>query len=273
MRLPSFSEGHLEALCGVLGDTTSGLTGSEIDSLLRRLGIADERPTDTKRIRLFHALALRQGKDACGNQVIAFIQEAMRPVRYHSTADVFEERRAALNVVLAFSGYTIRADGVVVEMTAATTLPEAESRARALETKLRDRGVHTDVLRFCQAELVVDNYFHAVLEATKSVADKLRERSNSTLDGAPLVDFALGGNAPRLAINSLQTETQRSEQAGLVNMLKGMFGTFRNVTGHAPKIKWPIDEQDAMDLLSLASYLHRRIDGAVQTGYDVRESA
>ena len=33
-------------------------------------------------------------------------------------------------------------------------------------------------------------------------------------------------------------------------LLKGMFGTFRNVTAHAPKIAWPIDEQDALDLLT-----------------------
>lgn len=209
----------------------------------------------------------RQAKDACGNPVVAFIEETMSPVRYHSTPDLFELRRSELNVVLAFSGYTLRADGKVIAVAAATTLEEAESRARTLERKLRDRGVHPDVLRFCRAELVVDNYFHAVLEATKSVADKLREKSGSTLDGAPLVDFALGGNVPKLAINTLQSETEKSEQAGLVNLLKGMFGTFRNVTGHAPKIKWPINEGDAMDLLSLASYLHRRIDSAVQTSF------
>jgi hypothetical protein len=43
-----------------------------------------------------------------------------------------------------------------------------------------------------------------------------------------------------------------------------MFGTFRNVTAHAPKITWPINEQDALDLLSLVSYLHRRLDAAAQ---------
>lgn len=43
-----------------------------------------------------------------------------------------------------------------------------------------------------------------------------------------------------------------------------MFGTFRNVTGHAPKITWPISEQDALDLLTLVSYLHRRLDDAAQ---------
>jgi hypothetical protein len=47
-----------------------------------------------------------------------------------------------------------------------------------------------------------------------------------------------------------------------MNLMKGMFGAFRNVTAHAPKISWVITEQDAMDLLTL---LHRRLDAAVFT--------
>jgi hypothetical protein len=35
---------------------------------------------------------------------------------------------------------------------------------------------------------------------------------------------------------------------------------FRNPTAHEPKIYWPINEQDALDLLSLISLLHRRLD-------------
>ena len=65
-----------------------------------------------------------------------------------------------------------------------STRPEAERRAQALKKDLTARGVHPDVLRFCRAELVADNYFHAVLEATKSIADKLRNRTGLFDDGA-----------------------------------------------------------------------------------------
>lgn len=68
-----------------------------------------------------------------------------------------------------------------------------------------------------------------------------------------------------LALNRLHTETERSEQTGLMNLMKGMFGTFRNVTAHAPRVSWVITEQDALDLLTIASLLHRRIDAAVST--------
>ena len=263
--LPSVTEAHLEEICNVLADTQTGLTGSEIATLLRRLNIPDPNPTASKRVRLYEALSLKQRQDRCGNNVVGFIQEAMSPVRYHASPAFFESKRSELNTVLAFCGYSLLDDGRVARATKATTLAEAEQRARRLESKLRARGVHPDVLRFCRAELVQENYFHAVFEATKSVADKIRERASLTSDGAILVDRAFGGEIPLLAINTLRTDTERAEQKGFVNLLKGMFGTFRNVTAHAPKIKWPIKEDDALDLFSLASYLHRRLDGAVPT--------
>jgi uncharacterized protein (TIGR02391 family) len=265
VRLPSIDEAHLEEICKVLADTTTGLTGSEIGALLTRLDIADPNVSATKRVRLYDALSMRQRRDRCANNVIAFIQASMNPVRYTADPDEFAMKRDELNTVLAFSGYVLGEDGLISQKNKATTLSEAEERARRLERRLRERGVHSDVLKFCRAELVQENYFHAVFEATKSVADKLRDRTGLTSDGADLVENALAGQTPVLAINTLQTETERSEQRGFVNLLKGMFGTFRNVTAHAPKIKWPISEEDALDLLSLASYLHRRLDAAVRT--------
>ena len=150
----------------------------------------------------------------------------------------------------------------------AHTLTEAEEAAGRLRSELSRRGVHPDVLKFCRPELLQENYFHAVFEATKSVADKIREKAEVDGDGSELVDRAFGigkQGMPLLAFNSLQTETERSEHSGLMQLMKGMFGVFRNVTAHAPKVKWPISEQDALDLLTIASYLHRRLDTCFKT--------
>jgi uncharacterized protein (TIGR02391 family) len=49
-----------------------------------------------------------------------------------------------------------------------------------------------------------------------------------------------------------------------MNLLKGLFGTFRNTTAHAPKITWDIEEQDALDILSMVSLVHRRLDKAIE---------
>ena len=107
------------------------------------------------------------------------------------------------------------------------------------------------------------NYFHAVFEATKSVASKIREKSSLEEDGAQLVDLAFGipkNGYPILAFNKLETKAERSEHTGLMNLMKGLFGAFRNVTAHVPKIEWEIPENDALDILTVSSLLHRKLD-------------
>ena len=85
-------------------------------------------------------------------------------------------------------------------------------------------------------------------------------------DGASLVDdaFSFKGKIPYLALNTLQTKSEQSEQKGFMNLLKGLFGMFRNTTAHNPKIKWRISELDALDILSLVSLVHRRLDDATE---------
>ncbi len=218
----------------------------------------------TKRHRLFEALRVRQTKDNCANNVLAFVQTAMEPVRFQGNHVGYEELRARLNEVTVFAGFQLEQDGKFKTVSKAQTLTEAQTRAGRLRQELSQRRVHPDVLKFCRAELLQENYFHAVFEATKSVAQKIRDLTGLTGDGADLVDEAFRISGPLLAINTLTTETGQSEQKGFSNLLKGTFGTFRNVTGHAPKITWQITEEDAFDLLSIVSYLHRRLDKAVR---------
>ena len=260
--IPKIDAVHLEALSGVLGDTSEGLTGSEIGRLLERCGIADPMPGMTKRHRLFEALRAKQESDGCANNVLHFVETALDPVRFVGNASGFAAFRDRLNEVLAFSGYQLGEDGKLRPVTQARTLDEAQERAGRLKSELVRRKVHHDVLQFCRAELLQENYFHAMFEATKSVAEKIRQRTGLTGDGAELVDKAFSLGAPLLAINTLRTETEQSEQKGFAGLVKGAFGAFRNVTAHAPKITWPIEEQDALDLLSLVSYIHRRLDDA-----------
>lgn len=265
--IPKLSDNALQAICDLLGDTGSGLTGTEIGKLLDSSGIEDVEPSITKRHRLFSALKHRQEKDRCSNNVFAFIQNVMDPVRYAQNREYFNRTKDQLNVILALQGYELRADGKIVQATLVTTLDDAHLRANALQKKLSDRGVHYYVLNFCRAEFLQENYFHAVFEATKSIADRLREMSDQDKDGTQLVEATLGGQKPVLAINSLRTETEKMEQAGFANLLKGIFGMFRNTTAHAPKIKWKIEERDALELLTMASFAHRKLDDAVRTDY------
>ena len=262
--IPTFQDSHLLELARALADAA---THRELSDLFQQCSIA-EQGGNPKWERIKNALAARQTSDKCGNNVGAFIQVLLDPARFSGKPDDHAERCRKVNVPLAFSGLHVSDRGKLVRIPAASTLPEAQARADRLRENLIARQVHAKVLECCRAELVQVNYFHAVLEACKSVAEEIRQKSGLEGDGAPLADAAFGGRRPHLALSALQTETERSEQSGFLNLLKGMFGTFRNITGHALKVGWPMPEMDALDLLTLASYLLRRIENAVKTQWE-----
>ena len=266
--IPSLSDAVLQRLCDVLGDTRLGLTGTEIGRLLDRSGIPDQEPGVTKRHRLFAALANQQGLDGNANRILGCVQLAMDPVLYTSDAVVFEGRRRELNEILAFSGMELGDDGKLRPSARVRTLGEAKARADRLRRTMVDRNFHPEVLKYSRPELVDRNYFHAVFEAAKGLAERIRLMTGLTTDGAALIDEALSGpgsRPPIIAFNTLRTETERSEQRGLANIAKGVFGAFRNVTAHAPKAVWPIAEEDALDVIGVLSLLHRRLDRAAVT--------
>ncbi len=264
--LPNLTPGQLEAIAKVLGDRDAGLTATEIDHALRQCGVPDRGPNSPKWMRIYNALAAKVNSDGHSGAVLAFIRQSMDPARYVGRAGVFANRRKQLNVPLAMVGLAYDESGRFVRVAAARTLREAERRASELRAKLQGRDVHPEVLRFCRAELVEDNYYHAVLEATKSIGERIRAATGLSSDGAILVDGSLAGTTPLLRINPLRSESEWSEQRGFANLLKGMYGLFRNTTAHAPRIAWPLSEEDALDLLALASYAHRRLDRATAGG-------
>lgn len=271
MAVSKFDPPTLEAICAVLGDTGDGLTGSEIGGLLSQCQIDDVVPGITKRHRIYQALDARQTRDGVGNQVIAFIQAAMHPARYVGNSRLFAQRQAALNGVLALAGLKVNDEGRVQGAPRARTASEAEERAGRLRAELLRRQVHPDVLKACRAELLEENYFHAVLEATKSVAERVRQLSGLQLDGSELVNEAFGtrqrdgrDRLPIVALNSLQTMSEQSEHRGMMHLMKGIFALFRNPTAHELKSRWAVDEREALDLLTMVSVVHRRLESAVR---------
>lgn len=264
--LPVLPPDTSDALAKALDKTMSG---SEMTPLLARHGIDDPLgPQATKWRRLSAAFELRQSRDRCANAILAFTASALAPARFIGKVAEHAAALDAVNHVLVLVGLAINERCELRLVDAAHTVAEAEERAGRLRGELRRRRVHGDVLRYCKAELLEENYFHAVLEATKSVASKLREKSGLSSDGNELVESACGlgkTGVPLVAFNALTTDSEQSEHKGIASLLRGMFGTFRNPAAHAPKIDWEVTEDDALDLLTLASFLHRRLDAAART--------
>ncbi|WP_210558354.1 MULTISPECIES: TIGR02391 family protein [unclassified Pseudomonas] len=259
-RIEPFNSQHLEAACRVLADTERGLSGPQIGRLLQEIRVPDVDPNNTKWKRLFNALAHMQNQHEAGNHLVLFINSAMNPVSYARDRAAFIWRRDELNVVLAFAGFYVRDDGKVGHADKATTLDVARARVGRLRAALEARSVHEEVLNYCRSELLSDNYFHAVFEATKGIAERIRSLSGLNGDGADLVTKAFLGQNPVLALGPLTSESEKSEQKGFANLLIGLFGAVRNPLAHAPKVNWPMSEQDALDILTMVSLMHRKLD-------------
>jgi uncharacterized protein (TIGR02391 family) len=267
-KYPMWPPGVVEAVCGVLASTDfPGLTGTEIGRLLAMRGFEDVAPTATKRHRLEAALQTLQQAQKASNCLIRFITDAMEPGRYVGDPARFNALRDSLTEALSLVGLKVNEEGKVATATAAATLDDVARLAGRLQTELRRRGVHNQVLFYCQEELIRRSLFHAVFEATKGLAARLRTLSASTLDGSDLVDYCFGTRqgTPVVRINAYGTATDESEHKGFANLLRGIFGTFRNPPAHAPRAAtdWTISEADALDLFSLLSFVHRRLDNAV----------
>jgi uncharacterized protein (TIGR02391 family) len=80
----------------------------------------------------------------------------------------------------------------------------------------------------------IDNgqYADAVLAAFRYLSDFMREKSGEDGDGAQLVGKVLGGAAPLIRLNELQTTSQLDEQKGIEQLVRGLYIGIRNPRTH-----------------------------------------
>jgi uncharacterized protein (TIGR02391 family) len=88
------------------------------------------------------------------------------------------------------------------------------------------------------------------------------EKSKIDKHGSDLMRASQSLKGP-LKLNTQRTETERNEQEGLMHLCMGLMRAIRNPESHEPELDWPITREDALDILSLISFLYRQIDEAI----------
>lgn len=252
--------GTLEGIAKVLADTGQGLTGTELSKFIPEAGLNDIDSANSKWKRLYNSFVDHQSKNHNSNGILKFINISLKPSRFVGQNDRFENIRAELNKRLSFIGLQLNENGVFNSVSVTRTISEAEQRVNRFKSKLENRNIHPKIFEYCNSELITENYFHSVFEAVKSISEEIRKRANLTLDGGELIDKALSVTTPIIKINSLLTETERSEQKGFSSLIKGVFGMFRNTTAHVPKVIWIIDEDEALDIMTTVSLIHKKLN-------------
>jgi uncharacterized protein (TIGR02391 family) len=255
----------IESISKILGEMT---TGSKITQILAKHNwidhdtLAGQSLISTKWKRINASITDEVKKANSLTPFFKMIEEIMNPLNFLNQEDVWTQNRKNINFSLSFSGYELTDGGKIKSGKAAKTFTEAVERTKSLLEKLEIHNIHPDVLKFCKPELLDKNYFHAVLEASKSVLDKIRNLTFSSKDGNTLVNEAFVVKNPALIIrgNFLKTDDERSEYNGLKSLLNTICYFYRNPQAHSPKLYNPISEMDAITAFIMMSLAHEQLD-------------
>lgn len=269
----SWCHPYTKSLCGVVTHTSEGLTKSELTTLLGQCGICavDDGSSCNqlgytiglnKRDWLYNCLVTEINKSQSFSKVFSFLQAVLNPASYTSV-DSRQKYRCLFektNKILLFAGLSIDQSGRLVAVSQAETLTEVDQRVNHLKKALYDRAIHSEVQKYCVEDYLRADYYDAVFEAAKGLAERVRQISGLTTDGGTLFQTAFSKNDPYIFFNAMKTDSERSEFIGLKELLEAIFHLVRNPAAHTPKVNWKTDETKTLDILTLISFAHKYLD-------------
>lgn len=273
--MAGLTEQQIKSMCAILADTNRGLTKTELTRHLQHCRIPNvddgHRTIENgmyyqlglnKRDWLYNCFASEINRTKSTNCVFLFIKSTLNPIEYTSEEKrekyqwIFEE----LNKVLLLVGYQVRSDGELTSVARASTLNEVDVRVNKLQKRLYERAIHPEVTKYCSKDYLRKDYFDAVFEAAKGLAERVRQITGLVEDGGELFQKAFSTKDPYLFFNALRTESELSEFKGLKELLEAIFHLARNPAAHTPKLNWKVDETKALDILTLISFAHKYLD-------------
>lgn len=264
--IDSFDQTTLRNLSNLISDM---LSHKQITERFASLGFIEAENGTNKQDRIYYTFNDKQIQDKCANNVLSFVANLLNPKRYDDETN-HENHRTKINEKLLYEGIEINERGEVKKVHKARTISEAKERSLKIKQKVHGIGIHAEIIPYCEEEWLKENYFHAILEITKSVAERLRQKSQYKTDGTILIDecFGLGKEKqPMLAFNKLQTPSDESEHKGFANLCKGFFSMYRNPKAHNPKILEQTQLTEMTEVIVIATILHKKIDLTFKTGY------
>lgn len=268
-----FTEQNLHNISAIIADTNRGLTKSELERHLResKIVLVSDGSFNNgvyykiglnKRDWLYNCFANEINTTHSFNKIVKFIEIVMDPTNYTKMEKrgqyqfILEE----LNKILLLLGCEINSSGKLTEKVKATTLEEVDRRVNSLKKKLYDRNIHSEVTKYCIKDYLRKDYFDAVFEATKGLAERVREISGLGSDGNELFQSAFASKDPYIILNMLASESEKNEYNGLKELLISLFHLVRNPMAHTPKINWKQNENEALDILTIISFAHKYLD-------------
>lgn len=264
---------QLKAVCDIWGHTKEGFTKTELAQLLQQSQIAlvDDGNVNNgysytiglnKRDWLYNCLANEVNTNKSLNKIYQFLENSLNPVLFtgQDNREKYYHLLEETNKILLLAGLSVNNEGRLVEVAQAKTLDEIDRRVNHLKRELYNRAIHGEVQKYCIKDYLRKDYYDAVFEAAKGLAERVRSITGLTSDGGELFQKAFAKGDPYLFFNSMQTDSEKSEFTGVKELLEAIFHLVRNPAAHTPKINWKVEETKALDILTLISFAHKYLD-------------
>lgn len=267
------NQNELKAICAILADTNTGFSKTELKKFLSDSNIkaVDDGSYNNgitykiglnKKDWLYNCFVAEVSNSNSFDCVFRFIETALNPISYTAMDKrtkyyyLVEET----NKVLCLLGLEINNSGKIVFVKKANNLEEVDERVNHLQKKLYERSIHSEVYKYCIKDYLRKDFFDAVFEASKGLAQRVRDISGLGTDGSELFNEAFSSKDPIIFFNKLSNSSEKNEHNGLRELLNSIFHLVRNPEAHTPKINWHIDETKALDILTLISFAHKYLD-------------
>jgi len=256
-----FNLSALEALAKIIAENC---TGPEITRLFERAKLPNiKHDGTTKWIFVFNAFKeLQEGQFEQYGQfyVIQVIDALCDPQAYLGKNEDLYEIIEKIDEILAF--YNLKINTSNGKVTKSDLIqPSLYSKVSEAEKLFKTRNFHQDVIKHAESLFVENRFFYAVFESCKAFENYVQEKSQLEKYGSSLMSTALSLKGP-LKINAQSNETERNEQLGIMYLCMGVMQAIRNPTAHEPQLKLSMTKTDVLDILSLISFLWRKIDTA-----------
>lgn len=278
-----FTEQNLHNISAIIADTSRGLTKSELERHLResKITLVSDGSFNNgfyykvglnKRDWLYNCFANEINTAHTFDKIIKFIEIVMNPTNYTKLEkrNQYQFILEELNKILLLLGCQIDSSGKLIEIIKANNLDEVDRRVNSLKKKLYDRNIHSEVAKYCIQDYLRKDYFDTVFEATKGLAERVREISGLNSDGNELFQNAFATKDPYIILNMLATDSEKNEYNGLKELLIALFHLVRNPMAHTPKINWKQNENEALDILTIISFAHKYLDKCYQNPSKIR---
>ncbi len=266
-------EQQIKAVCDVLAETSLGYTKTELTRLLQQSKItivSDGKVSHgytyqiglNRRDWLYNCLVSEINNSHSFIRIYGFLEKALNPVAFtdEKSRDKYNYLLERVNKALLLAGLEITKEGKLIEVVQAKPLDEVDRRVDSLRRQLYNRAIHGEVKKYCIRDYLRKDYYDAVFEAAKGLAERVRQMSGLTTDGGTLFQTAFSKNDPYLFFNSMQTDSEKCEFTGSKELLESIFHLVRNPAAHTPKVNWKVDEAKALDILTLISFAHKYLD-------------